>query len=152
MLSIAEALQRVKDRISETIPQELIEQLCREAGHHWRNRELGPVVTTHLFLRQILEGNVPVGELRHVIERYLRLVVAVGLEALVGDAQPLPRQWHDGSHLRALRDLDVAREGHGWSGRRVRHGSGCRGGKRVMLPERPPDGLRLGYNRRRCCG
>jgi|HubBroStandDraft_6_1064221.scaffolds.fasta_scaffold257811_1 hypothetical protein len=64
MLSIAKALERIKGTVTETIPEELIEALCREAGHRWRNRDLGPVVTTHLFLRQILEGNVPVGELR----------------------------------------------------------------------------------------
>lgn len=65
MLSIAKALERIKGTFTELIPQELIEQLCHDANHRWRNRDLGPVVTTYLFLRQILEGNVPVGELRH---------------------------------------------------------------------------------------
>jgi hypothetical protein len=64
MLSITQALDRIKGRVTQTIPQELIEDLCRQVGHRWRNRDLGPVVTTHLFLRQILEGNVAVGELR----------------------------------------------------------------------------------------
>jgi len=64
MLSIAKALERIKGGITETIPEGLIEELCREAGHRWRDRDLGPVVTTHLFLRQVLEGNVAVGELR----------------------------------------------------------------------------------------
>jgi hypothetical protein len=64
MLSIAKALERIKGAVTETIPEGLIEELCREAGHRWRDRDLGPVITTHLFLRQILEGNVPVGELR----------------------------------------------------------------------------------------
>lgn len=64
MLSIAKALERIQGAVTQTIPHELIEDLCRQVGHHWRNRDLGPVVTTHLFLRQILEGNVPVGDLR----------------------------------------------------------------------------------------
>jgi|HubBroStandDraft_6_1064221.scaffolds.fasta_scaffold212105_2 hypothetical protein len=64
MLSIAKALERIKSDVTETMPPELIEKLCREAGHRWRNRDLGPVITTHLFVRQILEGNVAVGELR----------------------------------------------------------------------------------------
>jgi hypothetical protein len=64
MLSIAHALERIKGAITEIIPEELIQELSREVGHRWRNRDLGPVVTTHLFLRQILEGNVAVGELR----------------------------------------------------------------------------------------
>jgi hypothetical protein len=64
MLSIAKALERIKGTVTQTIPEELIEEVCRQVGHRWRDRDLGPVITTHLFLRQILEGNVPVGELR----------------------------------------------------------------------------------------
>src|SRR5690349_6023638 len=64
MLSIAQALGRIKGRVTEAVSAELIDQLCREVGHRWRHRDLGPVVTTHLFLRQVLEGNVAVGELR----------------------------------------------------------------------------------------
>ena len=64
MLSMADAVQRIKGRVTEVVSEELIQRLCREVGHRWRNRDLSPVVTTHLFLRQILEGNVAVGELR----------------------------------------------------------------------------------------
>ena len=64
MRNIAATLEQIKGRVTEILPEELIEQLCRDLGHRWRNRDLGPVVTTHLFVRQILEGNVPVGELR----------------------------------------------------------------------------------------
>src|SRR5947209_18210222 len=64
MLSITQALERIKGTVTEVIPEELIEELCQQVGHRYRNRDLGPVVTTHLFLQQLLEGNVPVGELR----------------------------------------------------------------------------------------
>jgi Transposase DDE domain len=64
MRNIAATLEQIKGRVTEILPEELIEQLCRDVGHRWRDRDLGPVVTTHLFVRQILEGNVPVGELR----------------------------------------------------------------------------------------
>ena len=64
MLSIADALARIKGRVAETVPAGLIHRLCHEAGHRWRERDLGPVVTTHLFLQQVLHGNVAVGELR----------------------------------------------------------------------------------------
>jgi Transposase DDE domain len=64
MLRITKALERIKGAVPAIIPEGLSEELCREAGHRWRDRDLGPVITTHLFLRQILEGNVPVGELR----------------------------------------------------------------------------------------
>jgi hypothetical protein len=64
MLSIPDALERIKGRLREDVPDELIRRLCRAAGHTWRDRDLGPVVTTHLFLQQVLHGNTPVGELR----------------------------------------------------------------------------------------
>jgi hypothetical protein len=64
MLSIAAALQRIKGQVRETVSDKLIRQLCHELGHRWRDRDLGPVVTTHLFLQQVLHGNVAVGELR----------------------------------------------------------------------------------------
>lgn len=64
MLSMTHALDRIKGRLVEDVPEELIRRLCQEVGHTWRERDLGPVVTTHLFLQQILHGNTPVGELR----------------------------------------------------------------------------------------
>lgn len=64
MLSIADALERIKGHVTETVPEELIVRLCREVGHRWRERDLSPVVTTYLFLQQILDGNPAVGELR----------------------------------------------------------------------------------------
>ena len=58
MLSMTAALARIKGRVADAIPNELIQRLCREVGHTWRERDLGPVVTTHLFLQQALHGNV----------------------------------------------------------------------------------------------
>jgi hypothetical protein len=66
MSSIAKTLERIKSTLTQTIPPDLIEELCHQAGHAWRERDLGPVVTTHLFLRQILEGNVPIAGLRRL--------------------------------------------------------------------------------------
>ena len=44
-------------------------------------------------------------------QRDLGLVVAVGFEVLLGDAQPLQRHLGDALQLRGLRDLDVGRHG-----------------------------------------
>lgn len=66
MFSMTAALARIKGRLADAVPAELIHRLCRELGHTWRDRDLGPVVTTHLFLRQILHGNVAVAELRRL--------------------------------------------------------------------------------------
>jgi len=66
MLSMTDALARIKGRVSDAVPVELIQRLSREVGHRWRDRDLGPVVTTHLFLHQVLHGNVAVAELRRL--------------------------------------------------------------------------------------
>lgn len=66
MLSMTAALARIKGRATDAVPAELIQRLCREVGHRWRDRDLGPVVTTHLFLQQVLHGNVAVAELRRL--------------------------------------------------------------------------------------
>ncbi|HLY64211.1 MAG TPA: IS4 family transposase [Chloroflexota bacterium] len=64
MLSLTAALARIKGRAAQAVPDELIDRLCREVGHRWRDRDLGPVITTQLFLQQVLHGNIAVGELR----------------------------------------------------------------------------------------
>jgi hypothetical protein len=42
------------------------EQLCRQHGHHWRQRMLTPALTLRLFLLQVLNGNVAINALRHL--------------------------------------------------------------------------------------
>jgi hypothetical protein len=66
MHSIPQALARIKGRLTDSVPPALIEQLCRDLGHRWRDRDLGPVVTTHLFLQQVLHGNTAVAHLRRL--------------------------------------------------------------------------------------
>jgi hypothetical protein len=66
MLTFADALHQIKGQLTDAVPEELIRRLARAVGHRWRDRDLGPVVTTHLFLQQVLHGNVAVGELRHL--------------------------------------------------------------------------------------
>jgi hypothetical protein len=60
------ALATIKGRVAGALPAELIHRLGHEVGHRWRDRDLGPVITTHLFVQQVLHGNVAVGELRHL--------------------------------------------------------------------------------------
>jgi hypothetical protein len=66
MLSIPEAVAQIKSRFTDTLPEALIQRLAKEVGHRWRDRDLGPVVTTYLFLQQVLHGNVPIAELRRL--------------------------------------------------------------------------------------
>jgi hypothetical protein len=64
MCSMSQALERIKSQVTSTLPEELILHLCEELNHRFRKRAFDPVVTTHLFVRQILEGNIAVGDLR----------------------------------------------------------------------------------------
>jgi len=66
MLSIPQALARIKGQLARSVPEALIRRACRDAGHAWRERTLGPVATTFLLLRQVLHGNVAVGGLRRL--------------------------------------------------------------------------------------
>lgn len=66
MLSMSQALQRIKGDTMQFVDTTLIRSLCRELQLPVRNRLLTPLLTTHLFLRQILEGNIAVPQLRRI--------------------------------------------------------------------------------------
>jgi hypothetical protein len=55
--SILSALARIKADVAVYLQATMIEQLCRELGHTWRERVLTPAVTVHAFLLQVLHGN-----------------------------------------------------------------------------------------------
>jgi hypothetical protein len=65
-LRIPQALDRLKGSVTDAVPPDLIEQLCRELGHPGRDRDLGPVVTTHRFLQQVLHGNTAAAHRRRL--------------------------------------------------------------------------------------
>lgn len=64
MLSVQQALDRIKGNTPEFLPENIVANLCRDLQLPFRKRLLTPVVTTHLFLRQVLEGNKPIAELK----------------------------------------------------------------------------------------
>ena len=66
MASISRALGRIKQDLQEHLPQALITQAARQAGHKWRERKLGPVATLHLFILQALHCNAAIRHLRHL--------------------------------------------------------------------------------------
>lgn len=55
--SITRAVARIKRNVAEFLSASAIETACREAGHQWRERELGPAETIWAFLLQVLHGN-----------------------------------------------------------------------------------------------
>ena len=56
--NIARMVAQFKQSWSRELEDDAIIRACKEAGHTWRERELGPVATVKMFLLQILFGNV----------------------------------------------------------------------------------------------
>jgi hypothetical protein len=66
MVTMPQALGNVKDYFATYVPAALVRGACADAAHQWRERQLGPVVTTYLFLKQALHGNTACAHLRHL--------------------------------------------------------------------------------------
>jgi hypothetical protein len=108
--SIAAAIERIKAGVGQWLTSEAIHDLCKAAGHEWRERLLDPVTTIHLFVLQILHGNtacthVPrLANLKCTGEAYgqarsrLPLAVLRGLLTLITDRLPISTsdqgRWH----------------------------------------------------------
>jgi len=55
--SIVHAVARIKRNVAQCLTEASIVEACREVGHIWRDRTLGPVQTVWAFLLQVLHGN-----------------------------------------------------------------------------------------------
>jgi hypothetical protein len=55
--SIVELVRQFKQSWTEQLGDEMIEKACRDVGHDWTERVLGPVSTLRLFMLQVLNGN-----------------------------------------------------------------------------------------------
>lgn len=64
--SIAFATARIKRRYCQLLPQDVIVEACRGAGHVWRIRKFDPIATIHLFVLQVLNSNTAIAHLRHL--------------------------------------------------------------------------------------
>jgi hypothetical protein len=69
MASIVAALKRIKQLSLGSVQRSVIEGVCRELGHHWRHRDLDPATTVALFIQQVIHGNAPCTEVRHLAGR-----------------------------------------------------------------------------------
>ncbi len=70
MASIAAALARIKQDPLGAIRPAVVAALCEELHYDdWRQRELDPAVTVALFVQQIINGNVPCSEVRHLAQQ-----------------------------------------------------------------------------------
>src|SRR5580700_9939311 len=69
MVSISSALARIKQSPAAVLNRATILKVCDELDLNWRERELDPATTLSLFVQQILHGNVPCSEVRHIAGR-----------------------------------------------------------------------------------
>jgi hypothetical protein len=67
--SILGALQRIKADVAAHLQASMITGLCRELDYSWRERTLGPVVTIHAFVMQVLHGNTACDHVSHLMGR-----------------------------------------------------------------------------------
>jgi hypothetical protein len=103
--SIAGAVARIKRDPLGALGRGAVESICDELGHAWRDRTLDPATTVALFVQQVLHGNCPCAEVRHLpgcdgsftpgayCQARARLPLAVyqSLLTRVVDAAALPR-------------------------------------------------------------
>src|SRR3954468_11961598 len=66
MPSIAGALARIKRDPLGVLDRDAIEQVCADHCYEWRDRELDPATTVALFVQQVIHGNCPCAEVRHL--------------------------------------------------------------------------------------
>jgi hypothetical protein len=84
--NILAAVRQIKSNVAEHLEAAAIEALCRELKHVWRDRLLGPVVTVHAFLLQVLHGNTACDEVPHLMhasftgEAYIQARIRLPLE------------------------------------------------------------------------
>src|SRR5262245_56508794 len=66
MPTMTRVVRDLKANLDNLLPPRRIRGLAADLGLRCRERSLTPVVTSYLFLQQVLHGNPAVGELRHV--------------------------------------------------------------------------------------
>jgi hypothetical protein len=66
MAGVSLTLARIRQDVGQFLPEPAIVSACQAAGHRWRERKLGPVQTTHLFILQVVCFNAAITHLRHL--------------------------------------------------------------------------------------
>ena len=68
MAEISNVLARLRrEPLADLHLADRLDQLMAQSGHEWRDRLLPPLVTLRLFLVQVLNGNVAIAALRHLL-------------------------------------------------------------------------------------
>lgn len=66
MVTILPALRQVREDLVRLLDRPMVERLCDEIGYRWRDRNLDPYVTLHLFILQVVNNNTAMTYLPHL--------------------------------------------------------------------------------------
>ena len=122
MASIAASLRDLKRNPLASIGRERVESICRECGHDWRDRELDPATTIALFMRQVIAGNCPCGEVRHLSDRSSSFTAQAYCDARARLPLAVYQTLFHEVYQRVLRH--TRRDQHLWHGHRTFHVDG----------------------------
>jgi Transposase DDE domain len=134
--SMARMIEHFKLSACKEVDDEVIQQACREAGHIWRERELGPVATIRMFLQQILYGNVACNAVPHLARKDVtgasycearKRIPLAAFQRLLGAC--------------TARMVEAARHTGCWLGHRLLILDGCH----FSMPDVPELGSQFGY-------
>lgn len=66
MVTILPALRQVREDLAGLLERKEVERACRELKYEWRERQLDPYTTLHLFILQIVNRNTAMAHLPHL--------------------------------------------------------------------------------------
>jgi Transposase DDE domain len=120
MASISYALEHIKSDPWAVLKRSSVERVCREHHYPWRQRELDPATTVALFVQQILLGNVPCSEVRHLAKG------SFSAQAYCAARQRLPLEVCNDLFSLVCQELlpQTHQAQHRWRGHRVLHADG----------------------------
>jgi hypothetical protein len=127
MASIVGALERIKRDPLGAIDRAVTERLCGELGYDdWRDRELDPTTTLALFVQQVLQGNVPCSEVRHLAGSGNAAGATFTASAYCQARARLPLSLYQAMLTRAIERAlpHTSKTDHLWHGHRVFHVDG----------------------------
>jgi hypothetical protein len=113
MVTILPALGQVREDLVRLLDRATVERLCDEVGHRWRDRDLDPYTTLHLFILQVVNNNTAMTHLPHLSGK--RFTASAYCQA----RQRLPLAFFERIVGQFAGQLNGAADGSRWRGHRV---------------------------------
>jgi len=113
MVTILPALRQVREDLVKILDRGTIERLCERLGYRWRDRQLDPWTTLHLFILQVLNNNTAMAHLPHLSGEPFTA------SAYCQARQRLPQEMFTRLVDRFSRQLNPSGEAPLWKGHRV---------------------------------